>query len=596
MERTLSDIRDNIYIPYLDDVLVLSSSFKEHLMNVTTVLRRLKEKGIKLNPSKCELFKREVRYLGHLISETGYQMDPADKEAVIALKERKPKTIGELRNILGFVGYYRKYILNFSKRLKQIYNLLKVNDKSHQKSKIKGKSTNQASSGTKIKWLKEHNMILSEVIDCSVKPNIMVYPQYQKPYIVHTDASQEGFMNSCSKTVEDNSIITLQTAVAQAKGEIDWTVTLSKCTVEMFNDEVEKLSCPFGSMSEKVDQANDKAQSLSNPENKLETNWQTSGTIPLRHITEARNQDPDLGPIINLKIHNRTPSDNEKRQFNHAQKILVRDCNKLLEWKSNMQKAYKLASENACKSATKGKRLYDTKVRRSCLQEGDRVLVRNILERGGPRKLRSYWEENICVVLRRLNDESPVYEVKKGIKSEEIGLLLESITSAHGSDKKKTDHRKTLQSTITPHDDVCEKDSDISDDLTYKVQSTNRYSKLPTDGIPVDNENNNVLDAASDGESEIIIPNNTENVTSKDKPTRLRHPATKFTYDTLGKPSIQTFDVTSNQIRQYQTTVTPNHLESNLNPNSVPWYPQYQQPYHHPHVRFIQQQYMFHRY
>lgn len=57
------------------------------------------------------------------------------------------------------------------------------------------------------------------------------------------------------------------------------------------------------------------------------------------------------------------------------------------EWKSNMQKAYQLASENDCKSATKGKRLYDTKVRSSCLQEGDRVLVKNLLERGGPGKL-----------------------------------------------------------------------------------------------------------------------------------------------------------------------------------------------------------------
>ncbi|CAC5375862.1 unnamed protein product [Mytilus coruscus] len=210
-----------------NDVLVFSSGFEEHLMNVRTVLRRLKEKGIKLNPSKFELFKREVRYLGHLISETGYQMDPTNKETVIALREKKPKSI-ELRKIWGFVGYYRKYILNFSKRLEPIYNLLKVNDKSHQKSKIKGKSTNQASS---------------------------------------------GYMNSCSKTVENNSIAkTLQTADAQAKGEVNWTDTLSKCTVEMSDDELGKLSCPFRSMSEKVDQPNDKVQSVSNPENKLETN------------------------------------------------------------------------------------------------------------------------------------------------------------------------------------------------------------------------------------------------------------------------------------------------------------------------------------
>ncbi|CAG2245929.1 unnamed protein product [Mytilus edulis] len=68
----------------------------------------------------------------------------------------------------------------------------------------------------------------------------------------------KGYMNS---TVENNSITTtLQTADAQANDEIDWTVTLSKYTVEMTDDEVEKLSSPLGSMSEKVEQTNDNTQ------------------------------------------------------------------------------------------------------------------------------------------------------------------------------------------------------------------------------------------------------------------------------------------------------------------------------------------------
>ena len=76
--------------------------------------------------------------------------------------------------------------------------------------------------------------------------------------------------------------------------------------------------------------------------------------------------------------------------------------------------AYELASDNSNKSAAAAQKRYDIKVRSNVLLEGDKVLVRNMLERDGPGKLRSYWEEDVYVVCRRVNDDNPVYEVKKG--------------------------------------------------------------------------------------------------------------------------------------------------------------------------------------
>lgn len=70
------------------------------------------------------MFKRKVRYLGKLVSEKGYTMDPADIEPVQALKAKKPTTVRELREILGFLSYYRPYIQNFSHRAKPLYDLL----------------------------------------------------------------------------------------------------------------------------------------------------------------------------------------------------------------------------------------------------------------------------------------------------------------------------------------------------------------------------------------------------------------------------------------------------------------------------------------
>ena len=80
------------------------------------------------------------------------------------------------------------------------------------------------------------------------------------------------------------------------------------------------------------------------------------------------------------------------------------------KWKVAMKEAYSLALKNNTKSATDGKRQYDRKVRFSNLQPGDRVLVRNLSERGGPGKLRSYWEQKIHVV-REQKGDLPIYQV-----------------------------------------------------------------------------------------------------------------------------------------------------------------------------------------
>ena len=77
-----------------------------------------------------------------------------------------------------------------------------------------------------------------------------------------------------------------------------------------------------------------------------------------------------------------------------------------------MQEAYSLASKSAMKSVIRGKSNYDRRVRSSALQVGDRVLVRILTPRGGPGKLRAFWEDEIHVVIARKGEGSPVYDVR----------------------------------------------------------------------------------------------------------------------------------------------------------------------------------------
>lgn len=102
MNEALEGLRDKCCLPYLDDILVYSNSFESHLNDLKCVLTRIREKGLKLKPSKCHLFQKQIRYLGHLVTTQGHTVDPTDQEAVIKLKDQRPKTVGDVRKNNGF--------------------------------------------------------------------------------------------------------------------------------------------------------------------------------------------------------------------------------------------------------------------------------------------------------------------------------------------------------------------------------------------------------------------------------------------------------------------------------------------------------------
>jgi len=211
MEETLVDLRDKCCIPYLDDCLIFSKTFEQHVEDVRLVLRRLKSKGIKVKPSKCKLFRLETRFVGQLVSEQGYRMDPADIQPIFDLKEKEPGTVGEVRQLMGLLGYYRKYISDFSRRARCLYDLLSEVDSpvdaKKQKSKTSRKKTKgQKSSREKVDWREEHQRTLEELINCLTTAPVMAYPDYEKPFILHTDASAEGLGAVLYQRQEDQQL------------------------------------------------------------------------------------------------------------------------------------------------------------------------------------------------------------------------------------------------------------------------------------------------------------------------------------------------------------------------------------------------------
>ena len=140
-------------------------------------------------------------------------MDPADLEAVVSLKSKPPGTVGEVRHLLGLLGYYRKlYIADFSRRAKPLYELLVQREGSEPKVKKSGKkgshSQGQMPSSRRIVWTDLHQSRLEELIDVLTSPGVMAYPDFDAPFILHTDASQEGLAAIvCQKRGERLAVI-----------------------------------------------------------------------------------------------------------------------------------------------------------------------------------------------------------------------------------------------------------------------------------------------------------------------------------------------------------------------------------------------------
>ena len=106
------------YLIYLDDIIIFSKTFDEHLVRLENVFRQLEHHGLKLKGSKCDFFQRQVQYLGHIVSDRGVQ---TDLYKIAALKEwQHPSKLKELHSFLGFAGYYRRSVHNYSSIVKPL--------------------------------------------------------------------------------------------------------------------------------------------------------------------------------------------------------------------------------------------------------------------------------------------------------------------------------------------------------------------------------------------------------------------------------------------------------------------------------------------
>ena len=188
-QRVLSNIirRNNLSdfcVNYIDDILVFSQTFEEHLRHIDNLMSAIKAEGFKLKLMKCNFARDSVKYLGHIIEKKGVR--PA-KDNLKAVRDfQQPKNRKNVRQLLGKINFYYKYIENASKQLEPLHNLLRKN--------------------TEFRWTEECEKAFSNIKDylCS-SPILAIYDQ-NKPVYISTDASGDGIGAVMKQPQEDGQL------------------------------------------------------------------------------------------------------------------------------------------------------------------------------------------------------------------------------------------------------------------------------------------------------------------------------------------------------------------------------------------------------
>lgn len=122
-ECVLRGFNCKICLVHLDNVIIFSPSFEEHLRHLRLVCYRFRDANIKLKPSKCHFSHAEVNYFGGVVSWDGVRPDPEKIKAVQDFPI--PKTPLVVRAFLGLSGYYRKFVRDFSRSAAPLHDLTK---------------------------------------------------------------------------------------------------------------------------------------------------------------------------------------------------------------------------------------------------------------------------------------------------------------------------------------------------------------------------------------------------------------------------------------------------------------------------------------
>lgn len=167
IDVVLSGLQGVEMFVYLDDIVIYAKSLADHAIKFAKLAERLRSANLRLQPDKCRFLAREVTYLGHVISSKGVKPDP---EKVSAVRNYpRPQNAKNIKQFLGLVGYYRRFIDNYSTIAKPLSDLTR-NDRA-------------------FKWEDAQETAFTNLREILCKEPLLQYPDFSRPFVLTTDAS-----------------------------------------------------------------------------------------------------------------------------------------------------------------------------------------------------------------------------------------------------------------------------------------------------------------------------------------------------------------------------------------------------------------------
>uniref|UniRef100_A0A7M5WLR4 Uncharacterized protein n=1 Tax=Clytia hemisphaerica TaxID=252671 RepID=A0A7M5WLR4_9CNID len=170
VEAVMADELWHFVLAYLDDIIIFSATFEEHVEHLQRAFDKLANANLKANPGKCDLAETEIAFLGHIVTHDGVR--PNEENTKKVKEFPRPKNAKQMKSFLGLCSYYRRFVPKFADLSAPLFHLTKL--------------------GVKYEWTHECEKAFQHLKDILTSDPVVAMPDFTKRFYLQTDASNTG--------------------------------------------------------------------------------------------------------------------------------------------------------------------------------------------------------------------------------------------------------------------------------------------------------------------------------------------------------------------------------------------------------------------